>query len=315
MPESIADRYCRWGVEELLDEYPDLRIVPSGDEILKIRGILHFRVQGPTENVVEDSYSIELRVPPGYPASDAVVLETGERISPSYHKLMDGSLCLAAPTELRLKLGPRSTLGDLIGKFVVPFLYGFSCFEKTGVAPFGELDHGLAGLRQHYASLFGVSSRDAAQKLVRLASLKKRPANKEPCPCGSGRRLGRCHHRVVNELREKLTRRWFAVGYQQFLGKKWAGQEKRSGNDVVGQTGTSLRAEHRLQTKPGRHLGLPRCRTEWLAALDARKYRRRHLGTEHQCFRPSPLLKPIPDPLPPSDRRSTDPRQSLASAS
>ena len=37
--------------------------------------------------------------------------------------------------------------------------------------------------------------------LLQLVTVKKRVANKRPSPCGSGLRLGRCHHRYVNHLR------------------------------------------------------------------------------------------------------------------
>jgi hypothetical protein len=218
MPESIADRYRRWGVDELLRKYPYLGIIPTQDEHLRIGGELHFRVLGPGGEVIEDAYRVELRIPVSFPARYPTARETGGRISETYHKLEDGSLCLAAPTELRLRLGPASTLGDFVEQLVIPYLYGYSSYERNGVAPYGELEHGKAGLRQYFASLFGISDRDAAVKFVRLTSLKKRAANKEPCPCGSHRRLGRCHHRIVNELRERLGRRWFAVEYESLRG-------------------------------------------------------------------------------------------------
>lgn len=39
------------------------------------------------------------------------------------------------------------------------------------------------------------------------SALKKRIANRFPCPCGGGPRPGRCHNRVVNDLRQMLGRR------------------------------------------------------------------------------------------------------------
>ena len=219
MSEALACRYRRWGVDELLGKFSDLRIIPSRDETLKVGGELHFRVIGPEGEAMEDSYSVELRIPPSFPAvtqSEApAVRETGGRIPKTYHKLDDGSLCLAAPTELRLGLGPAATLCNFVERFVIPYLYGYSSFERGGGLPYGELEHGAEGLRQYFASLFGVSDRDVALEFVRLASLKKRVANKQLCPCGHRRRLGRCHHRLVNKLREKLGRGWFAAEYER----------------------------------------------------------------------------------------------------
>jgi len=220
MPEAIVERYRRWDVEGLLRSYPDLRIVPTGDESLKVRGPLAFRVRGPSGEVLEDGYEVELRIPASFPSEPALAFETGGRIPRDFHKLVDGSLCLAAPVELKLKFGPKSTLVEFLERFVIPYLFGFSHLERHGSLPFGELEHGKEGLRQHLSALFGVSDRKAGLEFLRLSSLKGRPANKEPCPCGSGRRLGRCHHRTVNELRQKLGRKWLASEYASLETKK-----------------------------------------------------------------------------------------------
>ena len=47
---------------------------------------------------------------------------------------------------------------------------------------------------------------DDALPFCLLASMLRRRANKRPCPCGSGRRLGRCHNRKVNALRDRVGR-------------------------------------------------------------------------------------------------------------
>ena len=96
---------------------------------------LHFRVRGPADGTIEDSYRVELRIPPSFPSAVPIVFETGGRVPKTYHKLTDGSLCLAAQTELRLGLGPSTTVNQFIERFVVPYLFGYSHFEKYGVAP------------------------------------------------------------------------------------------------------------------------------------------------------------------------------------
>jgi hypothetical protein len=47
---------------------------------------------------------------------------------------------------------------------------------------------------------------DLTFRYCTLAATKKCRANKQPCPCGSGRRLGRCHSRRVNSLRKRVGR-------------------------------------------------------------------------------------------------------------
>ena len=88
---------------------------------------------------------------------------------------------------------------------MIPYLDGYSHFLKTGKMPFGELDHGELGSLQDLASLLGMEMGPAIPYCV-LATMKRRRANKRPCPCGSGRRLGRCHNRKVNMLRDRVGR-------------------------------------------------------------------------------------------------------------
>jgi hypothetical protein len=122
---------------------------------------------------------------------------------------------VGAKTEIRLKLGPDSTLDCFVNGILISYLFQFSFLEKHGRMPFEELKHGVAGLLDYFASLYKVRDRRSAKALVLLTSLKKRRANKERCPCGSGRRLGRCHNRTVNDLRRRLGRKWFSEEYEE----------------------------------------------------------------------------------------------------
>jgi hypothetical protein len=217
--ESPRTLYRRWQLDELLAKYDGLEVVPDPETDLVVTGELAFRVQGPAGDPLEDRYRVRLCIPVGFPRELPVVFETGGKIPPDFHKLSDGSLCLGAPTELRLKLHPAATLITLVEVVVIPYLFGYSHFAKFGVLPFGELEHGVDGIRQHFAALFRVSDREAATEFVRLTALKRRRANKAPCPCASGRRLGRCHHLQVNRLRDRLGRGWFSEQYRRLTGR------------------------------------------------------------------------------------------------
>jgi hypothetical protein len=67
--------------------------------------------------------------------------------------------------------------------------------------PDGELSH-EEGIRDDLAELFGVEN-DMVAGFVRLTAMKKGVANKQPCPCGSKMRLGKCHHNRINGLRKR----------------------------------------------------------------------------------------------------------------
>ncbi len=209
MANGIQQRLERWRLGELLRQHPGLRPAPSARADLRLVGTLAFAAEAPGKQRIEDAYAVELSVPPGFPDDLPSVRETGGRIPPHFHRLTDGALCLGAPTRQRLLLLDAPTLPAFVERVVIPYLYGYSFHEKHGGMPFGELAHGLAGIRQDFAALFGVESEAAGEEFVRLAGMKKRAANKYPCPCGSGHRLGRCHHRRVNFFRDQLGRWWF----------------------------------------------------------------------------------------------------------
>lgn len=180
-----------------------------------LKGTLDFHVIGPADEEIADSYAITLIVRPGFPKVLPGVRETGGRIPMDYHKLHGGELCVGAPTEIRLRLREVPTLLTFVEGFVVPYLYGYSHREIHGTIPYGELAHGNDGIRQHLATMFRTKSIGQSEEFLRLAGLKKRTANKLPCPCGSGRRLGRCHNRSVNQRRREIGRHWFAAEYER----------------------------------------------------------------------------------------------------
>ena len=217
MADSPISQYRAWGLDDCLAGYPHMRIAPTVDGSLRLRGELEVRATGPDGTTVDDVFQIELAVPPEFPRVPPDVRETAGRIPDTFHKLGAGRFCLGSPTAVRLQLLAAPTLCGFIERLVVPYLFGFSFFEKYGRMPYGELEHGTEGIRQHFAELFGMPTRAAADGMVRLAVMPKRIANKHPCPCGSGRRLGRCHNRAVNRQRRLLGRKWFGV-QSQLLG-------------------------------------------------------------------------------------------------
>ena len=200
--ESVRERFVRWRLEDLLLKYPGLRLVPATRGWVKLAGVLAFAAEIPGRERIDDEYEVEFAVPETFPEGVPSVRETGQRIPSSFHKLRDGALCLGSPTRLRFILFESPSLLQFVERCVVPYLYGYSYFEMRGTLPFGELKHGAAGIRQDFASIFGIDQEVLVDGFVRLASMRKRHANRRPCPCGSRRRLGRCHHRRVNTLRD-----------------------------------------------------------------------------------------------------------------
>lgn len=199
----------RLEVDDLLRRFPDLALRPQRDGRIVVAGDLRFAVDVPKFGLIEDAFSIEIRIPENFPTVLPSAFERNGRIPKTHHTMTDGSLCLGSPFELRLKARQGKTLLSFVETCVVPYLAGFSIYERTGELPFGELAHGTPGLLEEYSRLTGAESNAACIGFIECLGLRKRVANKRMCPCGSGQRLGRCHNRRVNSLRGVASRAWY----------------------------------------------------------------------------------------------------------
>ena len=214
MSEAMRQCFLRWRMKELLSKYPGLRLRPMVSGYVILAGAFAFSAEGPTKEGIDDLYEIEIAIPKQFPDQLPRVREMNGRIPPSFHKLVDGSLCLGSETRLRLTVMQSPFILSFVEHCVIPYLYGYSFFERHGKLPFGELSHGGDGIREDLAELFGIRT-DMVADFVRTAALKKGIANKRPCPCGSALRVGRCHHKRINHLRKCLGRQWFRFLYIQ----------------------------------------------------------------------------------------------------
>jgi hypothetical protein len=190
-------------VDGLLGRFPGLALRPSArrGELL-IGGELEFSAcEASRADAIEAAFEIEIRVPRRFPAALPEVHEVGGRVPPDFHTNPDGTLCLGAPLRLLLVVRKRPGLVGFVEGCVVPFLYAVVKCERGEPLPFGELAHGTRGLLDEYRAILGAKDDRVCVEMLRLVAMKKRVANKRPCPCGSGRRLGRCHHRRLNALR------------------------------------------------------------------------------------------------------------------
>lgn len=217
MSSSLRDRHGQLLVAAVLDRYDGLRIVPSRGDDLRLVGTLAFSAVGPDQEAIDDEYFVEIVVASDFPERIPSVRERGGRIAPDFHKLQGGALCLGAPTALRLKLSASPTLLTFVERILIPYLYGHSYFLKHGKMPFGELDHGDAGIRAELGAIFGARNGSQPEEFLRLSGLQKRRANRELCPCGSRIRLGRCHNRCVNNFRARMGRLWCRDEYTRVL--------------------------------------------------------------------------------------------------
>lgn len=205
---------------DALIAHPGLNLIPGGGDEVVLAGELRFAAEGPDAPRIEDTYSLEIRIPRSYPSRGFPrVFERGGRIPPDYHHLTDGSLCLGAPTRLRLVALTTPRIADAIEKVVIPYLYSRSFYERFSGMPFGELAHGSAGLARDLIAQSRMPYGTRADQLLEALAVRSREANKRTCPCGSGRRLGRCHNAAVNAVRATFGRAWFDLQAAHILGR------------------------------------------------------------------------------------------------
>jgi hypothetical protein len=202
------------GLRECLRNYPKMAIRPSAGEHLRLRGSFEFAAHHAKEGDLQDSFVLEIIVPCAFPTELPRVTETGGKIprTPDYHvNQTDHTLCLGSPLSLLLKLSKRPTLDGFADNCLVPYLFAISRKLKTGGSLlFGELAHGQAGILSDYAHIFGLKDAKKVGYVLELLGMKKRRANKLPCPCGCRSRLGRCKFNLrLREFRNLASRPWF----------------------------------------------------------------------------------------------------------
>lgn len=207
------------GISAFLTEYSNMSVsvVTDGSTDLVLNGTFDFAAKFKEEPKVQDSYSLEIRVPNNFPSDLPTVKELGSKIPRDgrHHINPDETLCLGSPLRLKMLVRDEPTLSGFASNCIVPYLYWITT-KKFAV---GELAHGDAGIIADYMALFGLSDQDQVIPTLRLLGMKKRVANKKPCTCGCGVRLGRCSTReILKRYRSIAPRAWFRKHSTQIRG-------------------------------------------------------------------------------------------------
>ncbi len=186
---------------EVQSVYPNLQMYRDGDQVL-IRGsfpVLH-------EEKVLDRYLIEIQLLPNFPKTFPIVREIGGRIprTDDYHmNSASGEACLFLPEEYWGEFSSKPSLLDFLNGPVRNFFIGQSLVEKGEPWPFGFRPHGNMGIIEYYGEILGTSDLTQILKYIKLLSKLSMKGHWE-CPCGSGKRLRKCHFRQLVELRSRI---------------------------------------------------------------------------------------------------------------
>lgn len=208
------------GLSAFLSEYPNMSVsvIADGSTDLVLNGTFDFAAKFKDEPEIQDSYSLEIRVPESFPSGVPTTKELAGKIprDGKHHINPDETLCLGSPLRLKMLVRDEPTLSGFASNCIVPYLYWITT-KKFAV---GELAHGDVGIIADYMTLFGLSDPKQIIPTLKLLGMKKRVANKKPCPCGCGVRLGRCNKRFLLNQYRAIAPRWWFRDHIKTLGKK-----------------------------------------------------------------------------------------------
>ena len=200
------------GLTDFLLEFPLMAVRPVNDGLITLAGDFEFRASYDGD-LVHDSFELIISVPENFPRALPQVSELGKRIPKGggYHVNYDGTLCLGSPLRLLLKLGETGNLLGFAQSCLIPYLFAISKkLKEGGQLVFSELDHGDPGVIKDYMDIFGLKTDAQVNEALVALTMKKRRANKGPCPCRCGRRLGKCKlNKKIRSLRKLASRAWF----------------------------------------------------------------------------------------------------------
>lgn len=155
---------------------------------------------------VLDRYAIEIHLPDSYPDSVPVVFEVGGRIPRTQDRHcfeQTGASCVLLREE-RWRVWPTgSSLLQFVDGPVRNYFISQAVFERDGVWPLGQWEHGLYGQKQYYRETFGTDDLPKVSKYLEYLAAEKVKGHWD-CPCGSGKRLRNCHMSLVLDLRGKI---------------------------------------------------------------------------------------------------------------
>lgn len=185
--------------DELSGKYPDLSLEYK-DKMWIVKGSLDFCATYETMEI-GDSFHIEILISEKYPEILPTAKEMRGRIPPTFHKYKDDTFCLGVPAHIKIKFSEKPTLLGFVENLLIPYLFSFSCWERNGDMPYGELSHGGEGLKEYYADYFGVHSESVILRFLAMLSLNNYRGHHD-CPCGSGKIIRQCHGDAILRLRK-----------------------------------------------------------------------------------------------------------------
>jgi hypothetical protein len=169
---------------------------------------------------IADNYCVEFSWQGDLP----VLKETSSRVihfaadnnldSADLHINGDGTACLCSEPQLRREVRNGLTPEAYVHRLAIPFFYGQSFFQRFGTWPWRQLGHGYWGNIEWLGLTHDPSSEDVlavvASLKIKEQDFKKilsiRPRRHHQCPCGSGKKISKCHSLLVPGI--QVLQKW-----------------------------------------------------------------------------------------------------------
>lgn len=181
-----------------------MRLVDEGERVA-FRGRFDIREGG---EVVE-AFAVDVVLPPDSPRGLPAVWEVGGRIprvvDPHHVNAQDDSLCVLLPEAYWYTNPLGLTLPEYLEGPLRNHLAGQSMVLRGHDWPPGEWGHGSRGPLQFYEELFGVQGEDRLRPFLELL-IGGGIDGRWLCPCGSERKLRKCHGKQVYLAQSRIPR-------------------------------------------------------------------------------------------------------------
>ena len=188
-------------IAELLAVHKGLKMTQqNGSGEVALKGTLLFVAKPKRFASITISFEVSMCITGKYPDDLPRITETGGKIDNDYeHVFTNGTLCLGVPVEMRMIFSQEPTLLGFVNRLVVPYLYGYCYWKKYSVHPFGELKPGGEGIVQYYKEKLSLVDESTALACIQFLA-EHGYRRHERCPCGSGRKVLKCHGTTLRDL-------------------------------------------------------------------------------------------------------------------
>ena len=137
-----------------------------------------------------------------------IIKETSGKVNSTFpHVNPNGTLCLAVETEILTECTTSQGFDVLMwfDKFVLPFFYSFEDYKANKLYPFGERRHGAVGILEFYQEIFRENDAQKALALLKYIAYGRYRGHLS-CPCGSGKRIRKCHSKAIWNAQVTLSK-------------------------------------------------------------------------------------------------------------